>query len=187
MAPRLSFRTAVIADAAAIARLVNSAYRGDSSREGWTTEADLLGGQRTDTDEIVELIEARGSIVLLMHRGPELVGSVHLQRSGSEAWLGMLTIKPALQGAGLGKRFLEEAERVVMDAWESTAMLMTVISVRDELIAYYERRGYARTGELRPFPTSPRFGVPRVDRLEFAVLRKELAGRPADGSREHRR
>jgi GNAT superfamily N-acetyltransferase len=187
MTMRLSFRKAGLADADAIARLVNSAYRGESSRAGWTTEADLLGGQRTDVGEIVELIEAQGSIILLMHRGPELVGSVHLQRSGSEACLGMLTIEPALQGTGLGRRFLEEAERLVRDAWGSTAMLMTVISVRDELIAYYERRGYARTGELRPFPTSPRFGVPKVDRLEFAVLRKELAGQSADRSREHRR
>lgn len=170
----LSFRRAEAADIDAIVRLVNAAYRGESSRAGWTTEADLLGGQRTDAGEVRELIETGDSLILLGHQSHDLAGSLHLKREGGSAYLGMFAIQPTLQGAGLGKRFLDEAERLASHEWQAQAMRMTVISSRQELIAYYERRGYRRTGEPQAFPSDPRFGIPQVEDLQLAVLEKRL-------------
>ena len=172
----LRFRVADAGDRPAIVALLNAAYRGDSSRAGWTTEADLLGGQRTDADEVGALIAAPDSRFLLGLDGPALVGCVHLARDRHAAWLGMFAIQPGLQGKGLGRRFLEAAEDRVRKWWGSTCMRMSVISLREELIGYYERRGYRRTGETVPFPVDdPRFGIPRVETLEFAILEKSLA------------
>lgn len=174
MAADPAFRRAITADAVAIATLVNSAYRGDSSRAGWTTEADLLGGQRTDADEIAQLVAREGSVLLLCLRAGELVGSVHVERvDGTTAYLGMLVIRPVLQGQGLGRSLMEEAERFARAEWGAGCMQMQVITLRTELIDWYERRGYRRTGEFRPFPaTDPRFGLPRVAGLRFEVLEK---------------
>jgi ribosomal protein S18 acetylase RimI-like enzyme len=172
--PELSFRKAGIDDVDRIVELVNSAYRGESSRVGWTTEAYLLGGQRTDRDEILGLIEASDSVILLCLQEDRIVGSVHLRKEGQGAYLGMLVVKPILQGAGLGKRIMAEAERRVQQEWGADRMRMTVITLRHELIAFYERRGYRRTGQRLPFPESPRFGIPQVDNLELEVLEKML-------------
>lgn len=173
----LSFRPATKEDAPAIVRLVNSAYRGESSKIGWTTEADLLGGQRTDEEEVLGLIETEGSLILLAFSGPTIVGSVHLQKTGSAAYLGMFAIDPRAQGGGIGKRFLETAERLVEEKWGSDRVVMTVISVRHDVIAYYERRGYRRTGEMKPFPQGPRYGIPKVAELRLEVLEKKLGGK----------
>lgn len=176
MAADPAFRRAIAADAEAIAALVNSAYRGDSSRAGWTTEADLLGGQRTDAEEIAQLIVREGSALLLCLRAGELIGSVHVGRvDDATAYLGMLVIKPVLQGQGLGRCLMEEAERFARTEWGAARMQMQVITMRPELIAWYERRGYLRTGEIRPFPaTDPRFGLPKVAGLQFEVLEKSF-------------
>lgn len=172
----LAFRRATAADIDAIVALVNSAYRGDTSRAGWTTEADILGGQRTDDQEISRLIAEDDSAILLCFRDGELIGSVHLERvDATTAYIGMLVIKPVLQRQGLGRRILTEAERFAGTEWYSTRMRMQVISLRGELIAYYERRGYRRNGETIPFPaTDPRFGLPKVAGLMFEVLEKSL-------------
>jgi GNAT superfamily N-acetyltransferase len=170
----LLFRTAVAPDAGVVADLVNSAYRGDSSRAGWTTEADLLEGRRTNETEIRRLIEANGSIVLLCLQGEEIIGSVHLKIQDEGAYLGLLVVKPGLQGLGIGKRFMEAAEDVVRREWAATKMTMTVISVRHELIAFYERRGYLRTGRLIPFPSDAGLSVALVEGLEFEELEKTL-------------
>lgn len=174
-----TFRRAGTADAEAIAALVNSAYRGDSSRAGWTTEADLLGGQRTDAEEIAQLVGREGSVLLLCLRAGELVGSVYVERmDDATAYLGMLVIRPVLQGQGLGRCLMDEAERFARAEWGAARMQMQVITLRPELIAWYERRGYRRTGETRPFPASdPRFGLPKVAGLQFGVLEKPLADR----------
>ena len=176
--PQLSvtaFRIAAPSDAATLALLVNSAYRGDSSRAGWTTEADLLSGQRTDVREILRLIEAQNSLLLLALNDEEIVGSVHLGRvDATRAYLGMLVIKPVLQGRGLGSQLVRVAETRAIDEWNAVRMEMQVITLRGELIAYYERRGYRRTGEIRPFPAEPEFGLPKVAGLQLAVLEKLL-------------
>ncbi len=164
------------ADVDAIVALVNSAYRGESSRAGWTTEADILGGQRTDAEEIARLVATDGSAILLCLRGGETIGSVHVERvDAALAYMGMLVIRPVLQGRGLGRWLMDEAERHVRAEWGAGRMQMQVITLRQELIAYYVRRGYLRTGETRPFPAAdPKFGLPRVEGLMFEVLEKPL-------------
>ena len=171
----LCYRKAGRQDVDRIVELVNSAYRGDSSRQGWTTEAELLGGQRTDREEVTELIAAPESIMLLGWNGSDLVGCVHLQRSDADAaYFGMFAIRPGLQGLGIGKRFMLAAERTAESEWGSRRMLMTVITHRVELIDFYLRRGYRRTGQLQPFPSSPRFGIPRRNDLQLELLEKTL-------------
>jgi GNAT superfamily N-acetyltransferase len=175
----LAVRVATASDAAALCALVNSAYRGDSSRRGWTTEADLLGGQRTDVAALQAFIHdgARdGSQLMLLHEdaaGPTCC--VQLERTGGDAYLGMLTVRPLEQGSGRGRGLLEAAERHARQIWGARAVSMTVIEQRDELIAWYERRGYRRTGQTAPFPYGDaRFGEPKRPDLRFVVLRKEL-------------
>lgn len=171
-----TIRQATAADAEAVVALVNSAYRGDSSRAGWTTEADLLGGQRIDVPILSDLLARPGS-VLLMHVAENiLLGCVHIERTDEDTYLGMLTIRPTAQGAGLGRQMLEAAERWAAERWASRGMHMTVIVQRSELIVWYERHGYRRTGERKPFPYGDeRFGIPRRDDLEFEVLYKPLS------------
>lgn len=176
MTDRLRFRAATAADVDAIVALVESAYRGDTSRAGWTTEADLLDGRRTGADDVLACIERPRSRVLLAEdpRGV-LLGCAHVADEDGAGYFGMFSVVPTLQGAGIGKRLLEHAERYVREHWSLPAMRMTVIDVRDELIAFYERRGYRRTGVLKPFPYGDeRFGLPRRDDLRFEVLEKPL-------------
>jgi len=172
-------------DLAGLAALVNSAYRGETSRAGWTTEADLLGGQRTDAESLRTLVAAPGNVLLVLRAEPGPVACVHLQqKAGGVCHLGMLTVSPRLQSAGLGRRLLAAAESWAVRHMGATAMEMTVIDVREELIAWYERRGYERTGELRPFPYGDaRFGAPLREDLRFAVLRRELPPSPVTGTR----
>jgi ribosomal protein S18 acetylase RimI-like enzyme len=168
-------RTAVPSDASTITALVNSAYRGDSSRAGWTTEADLLGGQRMDEKWMREIIASEGSVVLLHERDQQIVASVHLKRTGDACYLGMITVKPVLQGSGLGAALLEASEQWARTTWQSRSVHMTVIVQRPELVAWYERHGYRRTGERKPFPYGDvRFGLPARPDLAFEVLRKDL-------------
>ena len=172
-----AFRAAVATDAPALCALVNSGYRGESSKKGWTTEADLLGGQRTDEDKLREMIAAKDSRVeLAFAEDGALLGCVHLKKeAGGSCYLGMLTVDPQRQAAGLGKEILKRSEELAR-AWGCGRMRMTVISVRGELIAFYERRGYARTGATEPFPSGdPRFGLPKVEGLMFVELAKALA------------
>jgi ribosomal protein S18 acetylase RimI-like enzyme len=169
-------RVATEADAPALAGLVNSAYRGKSSRAGWTTEADLLGGQRVDVDRLNEIIGTPQNVILVHEQGGEPVACVHLEQTGDHCYLGMLTIRPTLQGTGLGRQILEAAEEFAVQYWGSRSMHMTVITQREELIAWYERRGYRRTGTRKPFPYGDeRFGIPRRDDLVFDVLSKPLS------------
>lgn len=180
---RLRFRAATTADIQAIVALTESAYRGDASRVGWTTEADLLDGQRTDAREVSGLVARPGSIILLAEEEAgdrytrDLLASCQLEKQGSDAYFGMFSVRPEAQGNGAGRALLAEAERIARDEWHARTMRMTVIDVRAELIAWYERRGYQRTGEYRPFPYGdPRFGIPKRDDLRFEWLVKELRG-----------
>ncbi|MFD3755557.1 GNAT family N-acetyltransferase [Streptomyces sp. NPDC058622] len=171
----LSFRTAVEADADELVVLVESAYRGDASRVGWTTEADYLDGQRTDVQGVRQIIDGSDGILIVVERAGGLVACCHLEHRGDHAYFGMFAVRPGLQGAGLGKEILAEAERRAREEWDAKEMRMTVVNVREELIAYYVRRGYRRTGELSPFPYGDeRFGVPLRDDLAFELLVKPL-------------
>jgi len=156
--------------------LVESAYRGDASRVGWTTEADLLDGQRTDAEAVTEIVRARDSAILLAEADGELMACCQLERRPlAVAYFGMFSVQPGGQGQGVGQRVLAEAERIARDEWAATTMIMTVLAQRTELIAWYERRGYRRTGERRPFPYGDeRYGIPRRPDLVFEVLAKLL-------------
>jgi len=164
---------ATVDDATELNQLVNSAYRGDSSRLGWTTEADLLDGTRTDAADIKELIETPGITLLKYVEDGELQACVELKKEGSKLYLGMLTVKPNLQGKGIGKLLLKSAEEEALKL-NCTSLFMTVISIRKELIDWYLRHGYQFTGERKPFAfNDPRFGQPKM-KLEFVVLEKKL-------------
>ncbi|CAN5313614.1 GNAT family N-acetyltransferase [soil metagenome] len=169
------FRAATRADVGAVVALVESAYRGDASRVGWTTEAEILDGQRTDADDVSSKIELEHSVVLLAERGGSLGSCAHIMIEDGTGYFGMFSVSPALQGGGLGKAVLAEAERIVRDEWKLAVMRMTVIDLRAELIEFYVRRGYVRTGIKKPFPYGDeRFGRPRRDDLQFEVLAKAL-------------
>jgi ribosomal protein S18 acetylase RimI-like enzyme len=172
----LMFRRAVESDVPAIVALVESAYRGEVSRVGWTTEADLLDGQRTDAAAVADILRSPVSTVLLAEADGELKACCQLERRPpSDAYFGMFSVLPGGQGQGVGSQVLAEAERFVRDEWAATMMLMMVLAQRTELIAWYERRGYGRTGEQRPFPYGDeRYGIPRRPDLVFDVLTKPI-------------
>jgi len=171
----LRYRAATPADVPALVALVESAYRGDVSKQGWTTEADLLDGQRTDPEGVRALIDADGSRVVIGERDGAMLVCAHIERHGEWAYFGMFAVRPNLQGGGVGNATIAECERVAREEWKCTEMRMTVISIREELIAWYVRRGYRATGERKPFPYGdPRFGLPKRNDLEFIVLAKAL-------------
>jgi GNAT superfamily N-acetyltransferase len=170
-----TFRTATPADAALIASLVESAYRGEASRAGWTTEADFLHGRRTDVTEIEALLTGSNGRFVLFERGAEILASCYIERQGPVCYFGMFSVHPPAQGTGIGRLVIEEVERFARDEWASERVEMTVIDIRAELIAWYERRGYVRTGKTKPFPYGDeRFGLPQRDDLRFEYLVKEL-------------
>ena len=171
----LSFRAADAGDVERVVALVESAYRGDASRVGWTTEADLLDGRRTGRDDIEAILARARSRLLLAEQDGEMIACAHVMVEDGAGYFGMFSVDPQRQGGGLGKQVLAEAERIVREEWGCEAMRMTVIDVRDELIAFYERRGYHRTGIKKPFPYGDaRFGLPKRDDLRFEVLEKAL-------------
>jgi GNAT superfamily N-acetyltransferase len=169
----MNLATATLADASRLTRFVNAAYRGETARQGWTTEADLLDGQRIDEEGMLEMLALpHAAMLLCQDAAGELLGSFHAQAKGELLYLSMLAVAPAGQGRGVGKFLLQAAEDYGRQHG-CTLSRMTVISVRTELLAYYERRGYHRTGATEPFPTDPRFGIPRQP-LELLVLEKPL-------------
>ena len=171
----LRFRSATAADIDAVVALVESAYRGDASRQGWTTEADFLDGRRTGADDVAACIERERSRILLAERDGAMLACAHVAEEDGAGYFGMFSVRPDLQGGGIGKHVLAEAERIVRDEWHLATMRMTVIDIRDELIAFYERRGYRRTGIVKPFPYGDaRFGLPTRDDLRFEILEKAL-------------
>ncbi|APP81420.1 GNAT family N-acetyltransferase [Xanthomonas hortorum] len=172
-----TFRTATVDDIDALVSLVTSAYRGDVSRVGWTTEADFLDGARIDAAVLREDLLRDRSLVLLVEQDGRLLACAHIADDHGAGYFGMFAVDPSLQGSGLGKTLLAEAERIAFSEWQLPVMRMTVIDIRDELIAFYERRGYRRTGITKPFPYGDvRFGVPLRQDLRFEVLEKPLGG-----------
>ncbi len=170
------FRAATLADVDDIVALVESAYRGTSSEVGWTTEAHLLDGQRTDPAGVREVINRReGRMLLASDAGTgELVGCCQLERRpGGEGYFGMFAVRPGRQGGGVGRAVVAEAERIAVEEWGARIMTMTVLAPRLDLIGWYERLGYGRTGATAPFPYSDeRYGLPKVADLVFVVLAK---------------
>jgi predicted N-acetyltransferase YhbS len=175
----LEIRIIAPEDCEALADLVNSAYRGDSSRAGWTTEADFLGGQRTDPEQLrLEIAKPGHQIYGAFDGAHKLIGCVALEdvtRQGIRGnYLGMLTVQPGLQASGLGRRILQFAEADCASRGAKFVVL-GVVHIRDTLIAWYERRGYVRTGETKRFPYGDeKFGLPMRDDLHFVFLQKNI-------------
>ncbi|MGW2378381.1 MULTISPECIES: GNAT family N-acetyltransferase [Kitasatospora] len=170
-----AFRVATLADVPALVELVESAYRGEASKAGWTTEAHLLDGQRTDATDVAEAVQHPEGVVLLVERDGEPIACCQLARRPDSAYFGMFSVRPTLQGGGIGRLVLAEAERMAREEWGVGRLEMNVVEQRGDLIAWYERRGFRRTGVYSPFPYGDeRFGIPRRPDLRFELLTKEL-------------
>ncbi|HEY7577942.1 MAG TPA: GNAT family N-acetyltransferase [Acetobacteraceae bacterium] len=176
--PRLT--PATDGDVPAIAALMNLAYRGGGNDAGWTSETDCLAGNRTSEAMLREDIAANpNAMMMIWRRSPDgaLLGCVWLESADDDAWyLGSLSIDPREQNRGLGRKLLAAAESWVFERG-GREIKMTVINVRDTLLAWYARRGYTPTNEIKPFPYGDnRFGMPKRDDLNFVVLHKRLCG-----------
>ncbi|KFF16761.1 GNAT family N-acetyltransferase [Flavobacterium hydatis] len=164
---------ATLQDIPALNTLINSAYRGESSKKGWTTEANLLEGKRTTEEELTETIQDPKNTILKFTENDQLIGCVLLVEKEDKLYLGMLTVSPELQNSGIGKKLLHQAE-IHAKELGLPRIVMTVISVRDELVAWYKRNGYVDTGVREPFPESDVHVTVAEEPLEFIVLEKEI-------------
>jgi hypothetical protein len=171
----LQFPFALPEQANEIAALVNSVYRGENAKKGWTTEAGILGGIRITPEKTEEYINTPGSIIMLAVHDNKIIGCVHLEKDGDSCWLGMLSVDVNYQTFGLGKILIEKSESVVKDKFRCGEMKMKVIGIRKELVDYYIRRGYEPTGERVDFTGGEdTFGKPFVQNLHFEILAKKL-------------
>jgi predicted N-acetyltransferase YhbS len=171
-----TIRAATRADIPALHALIESAYRGDSARQGWTHEADLLDGQRTDPASLTEIIDDPDQRILMALDGSDIIGCVQIARKeNGKSYLGLLSVDPRRQATGLGKQLIAAAEHAAATYFGAHLIELTAIKQRSELLAYYNRRGYSATGEERPFPFGDeRFGLPRTSELVFVVLAKNI-------------
>lgn len=168
-------RHASTADAETLVELIRSAYRGEESRYGWTSEADLVEGDRISEEQVRSVIGNPNSVMLVVEAGERLLACCQLEdRGGGLAYFGTFAVTPLQQGRGLGRHLLREAERWAVESFHSVAMEMTVLAQQEKLISWYERRGFTRTGELRPFPADSTFARPLRDDLYFVVFSKKL-------------
>lgn len=165
-------RIATIDDVPFLAPFVNNAYRGEGSKKGWTTEADLLDGIRTSEASLARSIQHPSAVILLAEEAQTIAGCVYLEKKGKALYLGMLTVRPDLQGKGIGDLLMKKAEERAIHLG-CIKIQMTVITARESLIAFYQRRGYRDTGERLPFPDDPAFGIPKQP-LAFLVMEKVL-------------
>ena len=162
---------ATLQDVTSLEKLINSAYRGETSKKGWTTEANLLKGKRITTDELTEIIKNKENTILKYTDNKQIIGSVLLVNKGNKLYLGMLTVSPELQNSGIGKKLLHEAEVHAL-ALGLPKIVMTVISIREELIAWYNRHGFEDTGVREPFPLNATDAIISKQPLEFIVMEK---------------
>ena len=174
----LNFYKAELVDAESIAKLVNAAYRGETSRKGWTTEADILDGLRTTTSEVGKTIKSKNTFFLIGVLKDEIVATICCEWQElafkDTVHFGMIAVKPGLQNKGYGKTLIQAAEAICLREWRVVGFHMAVISVRHELIAFYERLGYKRTGEFEDFPVKSELWQPKVEGLSLQYLAKLL-------------
>ncbi|HAF00942.1 MAG TPA: GNAT family N-acetyltransferase [Methylophilaceae bacterium] len=172
----IHFYKAELGDTTAITQLANSAYRGESSRKGWTTEADLLDGLRTTSQEVAGIIKREDAFILLGVLNDEIVATICCEWQAlagkNTVHFGMIAVKPTLQNKGYGKAIIQAAEAITRKQWRVVGFHMAVISIRHELIAFYERLGYQRTGEFSDFPINPELWQPKVEGLNLQYLAK---------------
>ena len=172
--PQSTIRLAQPDEAPQIAALIERAYRGPESKTGWTNEADLLTGPRTSVDEIAALLrDPLARFVVAAGGAGDLAACALVRKEHTSGYFGMFAVRPNVQGAGLGRQMLDAAEQQIKATWRLHTVYMTVINLREDLIAYYERRGYKRTGETKPFPFDVAPGATRTD-FHLVVLRKHI-------------
>jgi len=169
-----TFRTANKSDAKAIALLVNKAYRPETGTSGWTHESDLVSGNRASVGQVEEAISKPDSVILVGLNGSEIVACVHVEKDGSCCHIGMLAVNPKLQGLGAGKQMLAHAERYANENFCSEKFIMVVVSSRSELIAFYLRRGYQKTGTVQDYPRSAGVGTPKFSDIKTEVFENGL-------------
>lgn len=167
-----TLRCARPSDAAAIAELVNAAYRPGNNSAGWTHESELIDGGRISAGQVAEIMARPDSIIWLGLRGTAISACVHVEKDGDHSRIGMLAVHPELQGAGAGTRMLSHAEQHADAVWSSRKFLMTVLSSRTELVSFYLRRGYRKTGAVMDYPLSAGTGTPRQAGLRIETLEK---------------
>ncbi len=175
----LSFTHAQLTDAKPIVILVNAADRGESSRQGWTTEADLLDGLRTSIEDISSILSKQDKLILLAKADQVVVGAVLLLRSDVQVEFSMFAVDPRYQAQGIGKQLLTYAEETATEQWKVKQAIMAVIPCRTELIAFYQRRGYQLTDQNMPFPYNPTLWTPKVDTLSLTLMIKQLSAKHA--------
>ncbi len=160
----------------ALCTLINSVYRGETAKDGWTTEADLLSGQRCDLTMLNELVTRPNSGFLVLGNTEEMIACCHLQLAEAEVTeCGMLSVTPTWQNQGVANALLHTAEEYARNTWQARRMRLWIIKQRPELAAYYRRRGYHFTGTARPFPKDSRYGIPKVVGLRLLAMEKALA------------
>lgn len=169
-----AIRTANAADAKAIARLVNDAYRPQAGHRGWTHEAEFVAGARVRVDQIEHAVAREDAVVLLGLQGPVIIACVQLEQKGVRCHIGMLAVAPTLQGKGIAKQMLAEAERYALTVFSAEMLTMLVLSPRRELIDFYLRRGYQSTGVTMEYPQTTEAGIPRSEGLRIEVLEKRV-------------
>lgn len=162
-----------LADVPALNKLINSAYRGEESKKGWSTEADLLDGTRIDEAALRDIIQKTDTTFLKYEEDGAILGCVELRKEGNKLYLGTLSVNPNIQNKGIGKKLLQAGEEHARQIGCPT-MRMTVIDGRQSLIDWYVRHGYQLTGERKPFVVpDERWGIPK-QKLEFVVLEKKI-------------
>lgn len=164
---------ATLTDVSDLTRLINSAYRGESSKKGWTTEANFLKGSRITKEELAEIIQEDKNTIFKFVENNKIIGSILLEKNENQLYLGMLTVNPELQNSGIGKKLLRYAEIHALELGLAK-IVMTVISIREELIAWYNRHGYEDTGVRAAFPLNGTDLVISGEALEFVVLEKMI-------------
>ncbi len=168
------FGIATLAESDDITCLVNAAYRPDSTHAGWTHESNLISGARTSSEQIIEIINKKDSIILVAIQDSKLSACVHIERTDHHCSIGMLAVSPAFQDAGLGKKMLGHAETFAIKHFSAQRLIMIVLSARYELISFYQRRGYRKTGNVLEYPISAGVGSPKFDNLKIEMLEKIL-------------
>lgn len=169
----MTFTHATHNDIPTITSLLNRSYRGESSRAGWTTEADLLSGKRIDETGLTQLLNDPDSLILIARSDETILATIHAHRENDTVHFGLFAVEPTQQGGGIGKGLLTYAESEAQCLWGVNTAIMEVITQRSELIDYYERRGYVRTSEMIPFPESDLWDAV-ASGLELEILKKRL-------------
>ncbi|HHX4059894.1 MAG: GNAT family N-acetyltransferase [Burkholderia contaminans] len=170
-----SYRIATEQDVDALVQLVNAAYRPTTDAAGWTHEASLIDGPRITSSQLAATLHAPDAVLLVAKIDGGVAGCIEVRKAGDVAYIGTLAVAPSMQDRGLGKALLNEAEQFAVRHWGIGTAVMVVVSVRHELIDFYLRRGYRRTGERTGYPFDAGVGRPRDENLTVETLTRNIA------------